>query len=472
MKKTPLVLLLSVLFAASALSAGAAERPNIIVIMTDDQGWGDTGYNGDPEVRTPNIDRLAATGIRFDNGYVTAPQCVPSRAGIILGRYQQRIGLECNPDEKFHGTYGLPAGVPTMPEELRKAGYRTGIVGKWHLGEPLDSQPFERGFEWCAYFRGGMGFQYAADGNEKLFRNERDEPIALGADEYLVEVFTRKALEFIGEKDERPFFLYLSYYPPHWPLAAPEQYLQKYKHIEDPNRRTACAMITSVDDGIGELMARLAEAGLEKNTMVVFFSDNGAPAYSSAGVTPIKVGENASSNSPLSGCKGNLLEGGIRVPFLMSWPGRLPADAKVSWPVSVLDLTPTFLAAADAPPMRGADGVDLLPYLEPSVSATGPDRALFWRFHTQWCLQGAVRRGPWKLVSAGPDPGPGFDFPPGTLGSGETGLYNIAEDPSEKKNLIKEKPDIAESLQKEFAAWQETLVDPKWVTLYQPEKKN
>jgi arylsulfatase A-like enzyme len=472
MKKTPLVLLLSFLFAASALSAGAAERPNIIVIMTDDQGWGDTGYNGDPEVRTPNIDRLAATGIRFDNGYVTAPQCVPSRAGIILGRYQQRIGLECNPDEKFHGTYGLPAGVPTMPEELRKAGYRTGIVGKWHLGEPLDSQPFERGFEWCAYFRGGMGFQYAADGNEKLFRNERDEPIALGADEYLVEVFTRKALEFIGEKDERPFFLYLSYYPPHWPLAAPEQYLQKYKHIEDPNRRTACAMITSVDDGIGELMARLAEAGLEKNTMVVFFSDNGAPAYSSAGVTPIKVGENASSNSPLSGCKGNLLEGGIRVPFLMSWPGRLPADAKVSWPVSVLDLTPTFLAAADAPPMRGADGVDLLPYLEPSVSATGPDRALFWRFHTQWCLQGAVRRGPWKLVSAGPDPGPGFDFPPGTLGSGETGLYNIAEDPSEKKNLIKEKPDIAESLQKEFAAWQETLVDPKWVTLYQPEKKN
>lgn len=444
-----------------------AARPNIIVIMTDDQGWGDTGYNGDPEVRTPNIDRLAASGVRFDNGYVTAPQCVPSRAGIILGRYQQRIGLECNPDEKFHVTYGLPAGVPTMPEELRKAGYRTGIVGKWHLGEPLDSQPFERGFEWCAYFRGGMGFQYAAGGNEKLFRNERDEPIALGADEYLVEVFTCKALEFVGQKDERPFFLYLSYYPPHWPLAAPERYLEKYKHIEDPNRRTACAMITSVDDGIGELMDRLAEAGLEKNTMVVFFSDNGAPAYSSVGVTPIKVGENASSNRPLSGCKGNLLEGGIRVPFLMSWPGRLPADARVSWPVSVLDLTPTFLAAADAPPMRGADGVDLLPYLEPYVSATGPDRALFWRFHTQWCLQGAVRRGPWKLVSAGPDPGPGFDFPPGTLGSGETGLYNIVEDPSEKRNLIKEKPDIAESLQKEFAAWNATLADPKWVTLSQ-----
>ena len=460
------------LLLAGLFPAMAAERPNIIVIMTDDQGWGDTGYNGDPDVRTPNIDRLAATGIRFDNGYVTAPQCVPSRAGIILGRYQQRFGLECQVDEKYHQVYHLPSGVSTLPGELQKAGYRTGIVGKWHLGEPLDSQPFQRGFEWCAYFRGGMGFQYAAGGNEKLFRNERDESIPLGTDEYLVEVFTRKALEFIGQKDERPFFLYLSYYPPHWPLDVPERYEEQYKHIKDPNRRTACAMITSVDDAIGELMARLAEAGLEKNTLVVFFSDNGAPAYSSVGVTPIKVGENASSNRPLSGCKGNLLEGGIRVPFLMSWPGRLPSDIRVSWPVSVLDLTPTFLAAADAPPMKDADGVDLLPYLEPSVSATGPDRALFWRFHTQWCLQGAVRRGPWKLVSAGPDPGPGFDFPPGTLGSGETGLFNIVEDPSEKKNLIKEKSDIAESLQKEFAAWNATLVDPKWVTLHQPLNNN
>jgi arylsulfatase A-like enzyme len=450
----------------------AAERPNIIVIMTDDQGWGDTGYNGDPDVRTPNIDRLAATGIRFDNGYVTAPQCVPSRAGIILGRYQQRFGLECQVDEKYHQVYHLPSGVSTLPGELQKAGYRTGIVGKWHLGEPLDSQPFQRGFEWCAYFRGGMGFQYAAGGNEKLFRNERDESIPLGTDEYLVEVFTRKALEFIGQKDDRPFFLYLSYYPPHWPLDVPERYAEQYKHIKDPNRRTACAMITSVDDAIGELMARLAEAGLEKNTLVVFFSDNGAPGYSSLGVTPIKMGENASSNGPLTGCKGMLLEGGIRVPFLMSWPGHLPAGTAVSWPVSTLDLTPTFLAAAGAPPMKEADGVDLLPYLEPTVSSNGPNRVLFWRFHTPWALTGAVRRGPWKLVSTGPDPGPGFEYPPGTRATGTTSLFNIAEDPAEKKNLIEEHPDIAASLKKEYAAWQETLVDPKWVTLYQPEKKN
>ena len=467
----PLLLGFGGLFLAGVLPVAGAERPNILVIMTDDQGWGDTGYNGNREVQTPNLDRLAASGIRFDNGYVSAPQCIPSRAGLILGRHQQRFGLECNPDEKYYGTYGLPAGVTTLPEGLQKAGYRTGIVGKWHLGEVAGSQPFERGFEWCAYFREGMGFQYAKGGKQKLFRNERDEIIPVRPDEYLVDVFTRKALEFLGQKDERPFFLYLSYYPPHWPLEAPERYMEKYRNIQDVNRRTACAMIQSVDDAVGEVLARLKKTGQDKNTLVVFFSDNGAPIYNSRGITPVKLGQNASSNGILSGYKGNLLEGGIRVPFLMSWPGRLPADRSVSWPVSTLDLTPTFLAVAGAPSMKDADGVDLLPYLEPSISPSGPDRALFWRFYTQECLQGAVRRGPWKWVSAGPDPGPGFDFPPGTLSSGEIGLYNIAEDPGEKKNRIQDHPEIAARLQKEFDGWSQSLVPPKWATLYRGKSK-
>jgi arylsulfatase A-like enzyme len=466
MKKTPPVLLVSVIFAACGFSAPAAERPNILVILSDDQGWGDTGYNGNREVQTPNLDRLAASGIRFDNGYVTAPQCVPSRAGLILGRHQQRFGLECQSDEKYFRTYALPTGVTTLPESLQKAGYRTGLVGKWHLGEPLDSQPFRRGFEWCSYFRGGMGFQYAQGGKEKLFRNERDEIIPVRPDEYLVEVFTRKALEFLGQQDERPFFLYLSYYPPHWPLEAPERYVEKYRHIEDGNRRTACAMIESVDDAVGEVLARLKKAGQDKNTLVVFLSDNGAPEYSGPHITPVKVGQNASSNGPLAGCKGMLLEGGIRVPFLMSWPGHLPAGRSVAWPVSTLDLTPTFLAAAGAAPMKDADGVDLLPFLGPSISATGPDRALFWRFLTQWSLQGAVRRGPWKLVSSGAEPGPGFDFGTGVPQTGRTKLFNIAEDPGEKIDRTQEKPQVAASLQKEFAAWNQTLVPPKWATLY------
>lgn len=430
------------------------ERPNIVVIMTDDHGWGDTGYNGNLEVKTPNIDRLAAAGVRFDNAYVTAPQCIPSRAGIILGRYQQRFGLECQPDEKYHGAYHLPSGVSTLPEDLRKGGYRTGIVGKWHLGEPAGSQPFDRGFEWCAYFRQGMGFHYATGGRERLFRNERDEVIPVGADEYLVEVFTRKAAEFVGQKDTRPFFLYLSYYPPHWPLEVPARYLERYKDIEDVHRRTACAMISSVDDGVGEVMATLSSAGLDRKTIVVFFSDNGAPIYDSQNITPIKIGQNASSNGPLAGFKGNLLEGGIRVPFLMSWPGRLAENKTVGWPVSTLDLTPTFLAAAGAPPTGNADGVDLLPYLGPKISSRGPDRALFWRFHTQWGRESAARRGPWKWIA-------------GCEQAGATALFNIDEDPAEKKNLIAERPDIATSLEKEFTDWSKELADPKWVTLHQ-----
>ena len=451
---TQALLLLPV--AALCANEEPSARPNIIVIMTDDQGWGDTGYNGNPEVKTTHIDRLATAGVRFDNGYVTAPQCVPSRAGIILGRHQQRYGLECQVDEKYYATYHLPEGVSTLPEELRKAGYRTGIVGKWHLGEPAETQPFNKGFEWCAYFREGMGFQYARGGQAKMFRNERDEIIPVDPDDYLVDVFTRKAFEFLDTKDERPFFLYLSYYPPHWPLEVPERYLEPYQDIEDVHRRTACAMIASVDDAVGEVMARLAESGLADNTIVVFLSDNGAPEYDSRNVTPIKVGQNASSNGPLHGCKGTLLEGGIRVPFLMSWPGRLPTDTVVTWPVSTLDLTPTFLAAAGAPPMKGADGVDLWPYLEPVVSKTGPDRALFWRFYTHWCREAAVRRGPWKWISA-------------PHRKGGIGLFNIAEDPAEKKNLLAEHPDIAASLEKEFADWNKTLADPKWVTL-NPEK--
>ena len=444
----------SLLFSAASSSAAEekAARPNILMIMSDDQGWGDTGYNGNREVRTPNLDRLAASSLRFDNGYVTAPQCIPSRAGIVLGRYQQRYGLECQPDEKYFGTYHLPKGVSTLPEELRKAGYRTGLVGKWHMGEPLESQPFRRGFEWCSYFREGMGFHYAPEGKRNLFRNERDEVIPVRSDEYLVDVFTRKAREFLDQKDERPFFLNLSYYPPHWPMEAPARYLEKYQHIQDPHRRTACAMISSVDDAIGEVLTHLRESGQDKNTFVVFFSDNGAPFYSSRGIMPIKVGENASSNGILSGWKGNLHEGGIRVPLLMSWPGRLPQGEVVPWPVSTLDLTPTFLAAAGALAMKGADGVNLLPYLEPKISGQGPDRALFWRFYTQWCREEAVRRGRWKWVSA-------------SLPKGEPALFNITEDPSEKKNLLSEHPEIAASLRKELDEWNQKLVDPKWVTL-------
>jgi arylsulfatase A-like enzyme len=442
------------------LSAESGPRPNLLIILSDDQGWGDAGFRGASDVKTPNLDRLAASGVEFRQGYVTAPQCIPSRAGLLTGRYQQHAGIECNPDDNKNDVYQLPARTATLASLLKAAGYRTGMVGKWHLGEPLSSQPFNKGFEWCAYMRHGMGYHFLKSAWPKdkdgrgtnWFRDEKDRTIPIEGRGYLTEVFTDKALEFIRKDDERPFFLYLAYHPPHWPLEAPDESVAEYRDIKDVNRRVCAAMITDMDAQIGRLMDGLKSRGLDQNTMIVFLSDNGAPQYSGPAITPVKMGENASLNGPLNGCKGLLLEGGIRVPFVMSWPGKLSAGTKVDWPVSALDLTPTFLAAAGAPPMAGADGMNLLSYLKPGISATGPDRALFWRFDTQWDRQNAVRRGPWKLVRSGPKPA--------------RQLFNIREDPSETNDLSAKNPEKAAALAGELDAWMETLPppNPEWFT--------
>ena len=449
------------LLSQPAIGAKPAARPNLILILSDDQGWGDAGFRGATDVKTPNLDRLAASGVEFRQGYVTAPQCIPSRAGLITGRYQQHAGIECNPDDNKNDVYQLPESTATLASELKAAGYRTGMVGKWHLGEPLSSQPFNKGFEWCAYMRHGMGYQFLKSAWPKdkdgkgtnWFRDEKDQAIPIEGQGYLTEVFTDKALKFIQKKDERPFFLYLAYHPPHWPLEAPEESVAQYEDINDGNRRICAAMIADMDSQIGRIIDYLKSSALDKNTMIVFLSDNGAPQYSGPSITPVKIGENASLNGPLSGCKGLLLEGGIRVPFVMSWPGTLPVGVKVDWPVSALDITPTFLAAAGAAPMAEADGTDLLPYLKSGVTVAGPDRALFWRFDTQWDRQHAVRRGPWKLVRSGSEPA--------------RQLFNIEEDPFEKNCLSAKNLEKAAGLAAELDTWLASLPppNPAWITV-------
>ena len=444
-----------------AIGAEPAARPNLLIILADDQGWGDAGFRGAPDVKTPNLDRLAASGVEFTQGYVSAPQCIPSRTGLMTGRYQQHVGIECNPDDDKNNVYQLPEGTATLASKLKADGYRTGMVGKWHLGEPLSSQPFNKGFEWCAYMRQGMGYHFLKSSWPKdkegmgtnWFRDEKDRTIPIEGRGYLTEVFTDKALEFLQKKDDRPFFLYLAYHPPHWPLEAPDESVAEYRDLKDANRRICAAMISDMDAEIGRIMDWLKSSGLDKNTMVVYLSDNGAPQYSGPAIIPVKMGENASLNGPLNGCKGMLLEGGIRVPFVMSWPGTLPAGTKVDWPVISLDLTPTFLAAAGAPPMVDTDGVDLLPYLKPGISATGPDRTLFWRFDTQWDRQNAVRHGPWKLVRSGPKPA--------------RQLFNISKDPSETNDLSAKNPEKAAALAGELDAWLATLPppNPEWFTI-------
>jgi arylsulfatase A-like enzyme len=464
----------------------SARKPNVLMIFSDDHGWADTGYYGRKDVRTPNLDRLAASGIRFDNGYVTAPQCIPSRTGLALGRYQQRFGLECNPDADKEQEFELPPGVTTIGDEMRRAGYRTGMAGKWHLGDKDGTQPYERGFDWCAYLRGGMGYHFLGRRPEELrklvvpencsppmyqqydnqtgylnYRNAKNEIIPVGGVGYIPQLITDQVLDFIGQAGERPFFAYISYHPPHWPNEALPETIASYAHIEEPHRRLACAMITDVDTQIGRLLDFLEKKNIARDTLVVFFSDNGAPAHTSKGGT-LRVGENASTNGPLKGFKGNLWEGGIRVPFLMSWPGRFTAGSVVGWPVSTLDLTPTFLAAAGAKPMKEADGVNLMPHLDGKISAEGPDRALFWRYHTAWCADSAVRRGPWKLVR---------QFSQKQASAGEpptTELYHIPRDQAEADNLAAAHPDIVASLKKELEEWEKTLAEPKWATVLKP----
>jgi len=452
---------LALLIPGALVAAPAPARPNLIILLADDLGWGDAGFQGATDVKTPNLDRLAESGVRFTQGYVTAPQCIPSRAGLITGRYQQHVGIECNPDDSKNNVYQLPEGVPTLASQLLHAGYRTGMVGKWHLGEPDSTQPFNKGFEWCAYMRRGMGVHFRdsswlkdEDGEPiNWFRDARDQTIPIGGRGYFTETFTDKALEFIEQKDDRPFFLYLSYHPPHWPLDAPAESIAAYRDLADVNRQVCCALISDLDAQIGRLLDHLRSSGQEKNTVVVFLSDNGAPEYSGPQTIPVKVGQNASTNGILSGCKGMLLEGGIRVPFVMAWPGTLPAGKTVDWPVISLDLTPTFLALAGAPPLPDADGVNLMPDLDPEISATGPERALFWRFDTQWSRQNAVRRGTWKLVDYG--------------APGNRKLFDLAADPSEKSDRAAAEPARATALARELDAWLALLPppNPEWVTV-------
>ena len=437
-------------------------RPNIIMILSDDQGWADLECYGAKDLSTPVLDNMAMEGIQFMDSYVTAPQCTPSRCGLITGVYQQRIGLEANPDAKYRSTFGFQNGsTTTFAELLQKAGYRTGMVGKWHLGENLESQPFSNGFEWCRYMRGGMGYFWPANqGRQDLlnetkvwgteawwgeqFRNEKDEVIPW-TEGYITDVFTDNAIDFVSgvKKDERPFFLYLAYNAPHTPLEAPEEIVDSFDHIDEMGRRIFAAMVKSLDSNIGRLFSQLENLGLEENTFVVFMSDNGAPHG------PSLMGYNHGSNGPLKGYKGQLYEGGVRVPMIFKWPARLEGGQKVNWSTISVDLLTTFLAAAGTSIPEEKDGENLLPFLTPKVSKTGPQHKSYWRYLTKWAPQYAIRDNDWKLVS--PD---GIQFE----------LYNLDEDKEEMNDLSAAHPEIKIRLHDELNAWMKALPErPKWI---------
>jgi arylsulfatase A-like enzyme len=429
-------LLLITLCLASLSPIGAEERkPNILVIVSDDHGYNDVGFNGGKAVPTPNLDRLAQSGVRCTSGYVTHPFRSPTRAALLTGRYQQRFGHENNPAyNPADKTAGLPLTEKLLPQFMHEAGYKTGWVGKWHLGATPEHTPWARGFDETYGFIGG-GHIYR---DWEISDKEYNVPITrngLPAEtpRHLTEAFGNEAAAFIRRHTGGPWMLYLAFNAPHTPHQPTTERETQFDHIKDPVRRKCLAQISLLDDAIGNVTKALAESSQVQNTLVFFFSDNGG--------TPPSLG---ADNTPLHGHKGHVYDGGIRVPFVISWPAQLEAGKTFEAPVSSLDVAATALSLAGVPfpTDRKLDGTNLIPFLK-GENKTQPHDRLFWR--TGGGASYAVREGQWKLVRNGQQPAE---------------LYDLAADISESKNLASEKPEVVARLNSSIESWNKDLIAP------------
>ncbi len=434
-------IVLARMLGSPALAATA--KPNIILIYSDDHGWADLGAQGvDKDIRTPNLDALARAGVRFSHGYVSAPQCVPSRAGVITGRYQEKFGVEDN------GKGPLPLAELTIAERLKAAGYVSCQVGKWHLEPPPDKKGNKE--EKANLHQNASAFLPLHQGFDEYYTGQMDKFIAshdlqgrklINAPQTLTDKRFRcvwqadAAVQFIDRHAHDPFFLYLAFFTPHVPLESPEPWFSKTPTNLPLERRQALAMIAAMDEGIGKIRAKLREQGNETNTLIFFIGDNGAP---------LKAGAwDGSLNLPLTGEKGMLTDGGIRTPFLAAWPGTFPAGKVYEKPVINLDVAATAVALAGLPPDQKLDGVNLLPFVL-GEKAGDPHEALFWR----WRSQAAIRADHWKLILLGQDERYLFDL-------------NLPDGVSETtNNLIATFPEVAADLEKRLMAWNATLPPP------------
>jgi arylsulfatase A-like enzyme len=423
-----LSLALLTLVAAGPATAATAGKPNVLIILSDDVGWGEYGFQGATDIPTPNIDSIAKGGIRFTQGYVSGPYCSPTRAGLMTGRYQTRFGHEFN---SVAAQKGLPLSETTIADRLRALGYATCAVGKWHLGQRPEYHPLRRGFD--EFFGTLANTPYF---HPKMFVDTRVSPdVREVADDafYTTDAYAERAVDWLEKHKAQPWFLYLPFNAQHGPLQAPQKYLDRFPNIQDPQRRTFAAIMSGLDDAVGRVLGKIRDMGQEENTLIAFTSDNGGPTR---GTT--------SSNGPLHGFKATTWEGGVRVPFCMQWKGTLPAGKTYENPIIQLDLLPTCLAAAGATidPSWKLDGVDLRPYLTGERSGK-PHETFYWRFGKQW----AIRHGDWKLVVA-------------NGGSGRPELYNLAEDIGETKDLASANPEKARELQALWDRWNAEQAPP------------
>jgi arylsulfatase A-like enzyme len=420
-----------VLLAIVACAPGAqaqSARPNIVVIMMDDLGYGDIGSYGVPDAQTPNIDRLAREGVKMTDFYANGANCSPTRAGFITGRYQQRVGIE-NP-LGAGGEADLSRGlVPTstsLPALLKTAGYSTGLIGKWHLGWDAAFHPNRHGFdEFWGFMSGGV---YYYDHSGEIFHNG-DKVSSSG---YLTDEITVRARQFVEDHHRQPFFLEVAYNATHWPFQGPgldERARARPDWLHDGTRADYVAMLESADRGVGVILDTLGRLQLARNTFVIFTSDNG--------------GEWLSRNAPLFHRKSTLWEGGIRVPALLRWPAQLPANITSKQVAITMDLTASILAAAGVrlPESYRAEGINLLPLLAGRKTV---ERTLFWRIKNPVRDQKAVRRGRWKYLQEGPL----------TSRANAEFIFDLEQDPGERRNMVVERADLLPGFRKSVAEWE------------------
>ncbi|MEO0341608.1 MAG: sulfatase, partial [Bacteroidota bacterium] len=423
------------LLLGSVYSLSAQPKPNFVLIVADDLGFADVGFNGSKQIKTPHLDRLVKQGVRFTEGYVSSAVCSPSRAGLMTGINQVRFGHDNNIGGNQPGFdpefLGLPLTEKTIADRLKPAGYVNGLIGKWHLGDQPQFHPLKRGFDEFWGYTGGGHDYFVALPDGKGYKApiecnyKTPNPIT-----YITDDVGTECVDFISRHKDEPFFLFASFNAPHTPMQATEVDLALYQHIKDEKRRTYAAMVHRLDVNVGRIMEALHAQGIAENTLVVFISDNGGPTDS-----------NASINAPYNGQKGILLEGGIHVPFVMHWPSKLSAGMIFKQPVTALDIMPTFLTLAGVEiRVDNFDGVDLMPHLLKQTKQ-GPHDDLKWRF----TISAAIRSGDWKLVRL-PDRLPM--------------LYHLPTDPSEQNNVALENLEVTKKLLQQLGDWDVQLPHP------------
>ncbi|QDT71030.1 arylsulfatase B [Lacipirellula limnantheis] len=450
-----LLIALAAVSVAAPKFAHASKQPNIVFIMADDLGNADLGYRGG-EITTPHLDSLATTGVRCESFY-GQPVCTPSRAALMTGRMPLRYGLQTLVIFPSH-TYGLPADERTLPQALRDAGYRTLMVGKWHLGHADEKYwPQHRGFD---HFYGNVV------GEVDYFTRERGGVIDwqrngefLKEEGYYTTLIGDEAVKLINEQDaDHPFFLYVASLAPHAPYQAPPEYLERCSHIENKLRREYAAMIMALDDQVGRIVAALDKRGLRDNTIIAFASDNGG-AVSALFATGARSEEERAesggvalgdqppaSNAPFRGGKGSLHEGGVRVPAFFNWPGKLAARI-VDEPLHMVDVMPTLLtlAGAEGSPDHPFDGSDVWK----TLAAGEPTSRKELLIHLE-AIRGAIRQGDWKLIKSAPLPG-------------KIELYDLAADPSEQQNVAAEHPEVVRELEAKLVAYAREQKPAEWI---------